>query len=348
MNYNEALNFIEKKQSLGIMPGLSRILELLDKMGNPQNKIKIIHIAGTNGKGTVAKNIADALIENGCKVGLFTSPWVIDYREQIQLNNEFISKEDFAKYVEEYKNNDCSEFELLSAIMFKYFADNEVDYAVVECGLGGRDDATNVENENLSVITSISYDHMNYLGNTLEEIAENKSGILRKNSACIIYGDEFQNIFENKCKKLIISPQSDNLSIVNTALRYLGYKEIKALKSLPARQERIKGILLDGSHNEAAGKMLEPLIDNEVALIGMMKDKEVEKYLSIIAPKCKRIIATTVNNPRAMKADELFEIAKKYCSDVCICEDAKRAIENEKITLICGSFYLAREVRNLI
>ena len=100
MNYNEALNFIISKQSLGIMPGLTRILKLLEKMGNPQNDLQIIHIAGTNGKGTVAATIANTLAEHGYKVGLFSSPWVTDYREQIQINNEFISEAEFAKYVE--------------------------------------------------------------------------------------------------------------------------------------------------------------------------------------------------------------------------------------------------------
>ena len=347
MNYNEALNFIEKKQSLGIMPGLSRINKLLERMDNPQNKIKIIHVAGTNGKGTVASTIAESLINNGCKVGLFTSPWVIDYREQIQINNEFISKEAFVEYIERYQNNDCSEFEFLTAIMYKYFSDNNVDYAVIECGMGGRDDATNVENENLSVITSISLDHTNFLGSTLEEIAENKSGICRNNCDCIIYSNEFECIFKDKCKNLIISPQSDNLSIVNTVLRHLGLNGVNALKQLPARQERKGSVLLDGGHNVAAAKKLEPIINNEIAIIGMMKDKDVDGYLKIIAPKCKRIICVDVNNPRAVSKEELKSVAMKYCSDVITSNNAFEALKYNP-SLICGSFYMIREIYNLI
>ena len=108
MIYDEARNFILGKQSLGIMPGLTRIINLLETMGNPQNDIKIIHIAGTNGKGTVAKTINNALINAENKVGLFSSPWIDDYREQIQINNVFISKEEFASYVDKYKDNDCT------------------------------------------------------------------------------------------------------------------------------------------------------------------------------------------------------------------------------------------------
>ena len=347
MNYNEALNFIEKKQSLGIMPGLSRINKLLEKMGNPQNEYKIIHIAGTNGKGTVAKTINNALIKNGKRVGLFTSPWVIDYREQIQINNAFIPENDFAKYVEKYGDNDCSEFEFLCAIMFKYFADEGVDFAVVECGMGAKDDATNVESENLSVITSISLDHTDFLGATLEEIAENKSGILRKNCDCVLYSNDFADIFRDKCKKLIIPCESGNLGVVNAALECLGLPPEKSFAKLPARQERKDGMLLDGGHNVAAAKMLSPIINDEVAIIGMMRDKDIEGYLGIIAPKCKRIIAVGVNNPRAVSANELAEIAKKYCDDVVICENAKAALKYNP-TLICGSFYMIREIYNLI
>ena len=316
-------------------------------MDNPQNKLKIIHIAGTNGKGTAAATIAQALVDNGFKVGLFTSPWVIDYREQIQINNEFISEEVFAKYVSEYKDNDCSEFEFLTAIMYKYFADSKVDFAVIECGMGGRDDSTNVEKENLSVITSISLDHTDFLGSTIEEIAENKSGICRKNSDCVIYSDEFEAIFKDKCQNLIISPQSDNLSIVNTVLEHLGLKGVNALKQLPARQERKGGILLDGGHNVAAAKKLEPIIKNETAIIGMMRDKDVEGYLSIVAPKCKRIICVDVDNTRAISKEELSSIANKYCDEVITSENAKEALKYSP-SLICGSFYMIREIYNLI
>ena len=121
MNYSQSLDYVTKKLSLGIQPGLSRISALLERMDNPQDKIKIIHIAGTNGKGTVANYIACSLEANGFKVGLFTSPWIFDYREQIQINGEYITKEDFAFYVSKYNENDCTEFEFLTAVMYKYF-----------------------------------------------------------------------------------------------------------------------------------------------------------------------------------------------------------------------------------
>lgn len=332
MTYDEALNFIIKKQSLGIMPGLSRILSALASIGNPQDDIKIIHIAGTNGKGTVANTIAKALQDNGLKVGLFTSPWITDYREQIQINGEFIPKDAFASYVEKYKDFNCTEFELITLIMYKYFADSMVDYAVVECGMGGKGDATNVEKDNIAVLTSISLDHTDFLGKTLEEITAEKEGIIR--DACFRYADtgDFN---------------ADNLTLAKRVVAYLGYDDNISLVKPPARQQRVGNTLLDGGHNLDAAKVLATAIDNENAVIGMMKDKDVDGYLSLVAPKCKRIICTNVNNSRAISATELSSIARKYCDNVEI-EENPRNIDFSQATLVCGSFYLIREIIDLI
>lgn len=360
MIYNEALIFILGKQSLGIMPGLTRIMNLLETMGNPQNEIKIIHIAGTNGKGTVAKTINNALIDSGHKVGLFSSPWIDDYREQIQINNEFISEEDFAFYVDKYKDNDCTEFEFLTAIMYKYFADNKVDYAVVECGMGGKGDSTNVEQSNISVITSISLDHTAFLGDTVEQIAEEKSGILRENSTCVLYPNpNVEHIFDGKCKKLVkIKEHGDfkknNLATANAVLKILGVPTVEQCVQLPARQEYIGNVMLDGAHNKNGAQALEPYLPNGkvTAVIGMMKDKDVNGYLSIIAPHLNKIITTTPDNPRSMPAEELKHLAQKYCKDVVAVDSSNKAValakQDENFKLVCGSFYLAREVRNLI
>lgn len=330
--YDEALNFILNRQSLGIKPGLSRIKSALDMVDNPQDKIKIIHIAGTNGKGTVAHTIARALRDNGLRVGLFTSPWIRDYREQIMINDEPIPKDRFAKYVEGYQRFDCTEFELVTLIMYSFFADEKVDYAVVECGMGGKGDATNVERDNIAVLTSISLDHTDFLGSTIEEITKEKEGIIR--SVCFRYEDtgDFN---------------ADNLTLAKRVVKHLGYDDdIKLVKPV-ARQQRLGKILLDGGHNLQAGKALAPIIDDEVAVVGMMRDKDVDGYLSCVAPKCKRIICTNVNNPRAISATRLCEIARKYCTDVQIV-DNPRDIDFGDVSLVCGSFYLVREIIDLI
>lgn len=359
MNYSEALNLILNKQSLGIMPGLARISELLDEMGNPQNELNIVHIAGTNGKGTVACTIADTLTQNGYKTGLFTSPWIYSYREQIQIDNTFISKEDLAYYIEKYQQNDCTEFEMLTAIMYRYFADKKVDYAVVECGMGGLGDSTNVEKENLAVITSIALDHTDFLGDTIEKIAYEKAGIIKENCTCILYPNpQVEHIFEQVCEeknaKLIkVNCDSDepffakNLHTAHYAVHQLGLNVGVNLSHPIGRQCSINNIFLDGGHNVDAAKALEPYVDGSVALIGMMKDKNVDGYLSIIAPHCKKIITVTVSNPRAMPANELKQTALEYCDDVISIDNPVKALHYGRengLDLICGSFYLIREI----
>ncbi len=349
MTYQEALQLIHNKQSLGIQPGLTRIQRLLAAMDNPQEQLNIIHIAGTNGKGTVAATLAKALSDNGYKVGLFTSPWVLDYREQLQINGNFISEDALTEYVNRYQYSDCTEFELLTAIMYRWFADEKVDYAVVECGMGGKGDATNVESRNISVITSISMDHTDFLGSTIEAIAEEKSGILRQNSPCFMFPDKhLQPLFAGKCSSLRSPRVANNLSLVNCVLKELGVAPVTALVQLPARHERIGNVLLDGGHNVAAAKMLAPRLHNEAAVIGMMKDKDVEGYLSLIAPQCKTVIATQPDNPRAIAAAELADIAEDYCDNVLVVDKPADAVRFPRLSLVCGSFYLAREVRNIL
>lgn len=361
MNYNDALNIILNKQSLGIMPGLERISKLLERMGNPQDGLKIVHIAGTNGKGTVAYTIADTLKHNGYKTGLFTSPWIYSYREQIQINGEYISKEDLAYYIEKYQHNDCTEFEMLTAIMYKYFADNKVDYAVVECGMGGLNDSTNVEKKNLAVITSIALDHTNFLGDTVEEIALEKAGIIKENCTCVLYPNpHVEHIFEQVCKEKnaklvkVLCDRDEpffakNGSTVANAVQELGLNVSVTLYTPDARQTGTADgkILLDGGHNVDAARALEGILNDNVALIGMMRDKNVDGYLSIVAPHCKRIITTTVDNPRAMPALELKRIASKYCDDVVSIDAPIAALNYAKekgLDLVCGSFYLIREI----
>jgi dihydrofolate synthase/folylpolyglutamate synthase len=216
-----------------------------------------------------------------------------------------------------------------------------------------------VEKENLSVIMSVSIDHTNFLGNTVEEIAKQKAGIFRENSICILYPNpECEKIFENTCNKLnskLIKVKDygniadNNLATVNAVLSALNCNtKAETLVRLPARQEKINGVLIDGGHNPSSAKYLAKCISDEVAVIGMMADKDVDKFLSLIAPKCKKVITTTPDNPRAISAVELKTIAEKYCDNVVAIDNPKEAVLQEGITLVCGSFFLARDVRNII
>ena len=362
MDYIEALNVIKYKQRLGSVPGLSRVSALLAKMDNPQNRLKIIHIAGTNGKGTVAHSVADAMRKQGYKVGLFTSPWVIDFREQIQINGEYISENDFADLVFTYGDSDTTEFEFITAVAYKYFADNSVDFAVIECGMGGESDATNaIKSSRISVITSVSMDHTDYLGDSLEKIARQKAGIIKENGVCILYPNtKTEAVFEQRCRDMNARPVKvsetgdylkNDIAVANAVLKELGICAKAEKPDIPARQETVNGFMLDGAHNVGGAIALSKNLPQEkiAAVIGMMKDKDIDGYLSVIAPKCAKIIAVTPNIPRAQNCNALAEIAKKYCSDVIAVKEPLEAIallRKEKcFRLVCGSFYLAREVR---
>ncbi|MBS6043010.1 MAG: bifunctional folylpolyglutamate synthase/dihydrofolate synthase [Clostridium baratii] len=200
MDYKNAMKYIKEVGNFGSNYGLERTERLLELLGNPHKKIKVIHVAGTNGKGSTTSMIASMLINEGFKTGMYTSPFLEEFEERIQIDRKNISKEDLSAYVEIVKEavdkvieegyTHPTEFEIITCIMFKYFYDKKVDYAVVEVGLGGRLDSTNVVNPVLSVITSISLDHTNILGNTIEEIAREKGGIIKENTPLILYPQE--------------------------------------------------------------------------------------------------------------------------------------------------------------
>lgn len=227
MNYEQAKELLTSQGKFYINLGLERIQSILKLIGNPQEKIKIIHVAGTNGKGSVSSILANILKCAGYKTGLYTSPHLVEYTERIKINNIDISKEDFATYIEkictiaEKKNIHLTEFEILTAIAFKYFADNKVKIAVIETGLGGRFDATNVcKKPILSIITSISLDHTDRLGNTIEKIAFEKAGIIKPKSTILteISNKGFKiikNTAEEKKAKLIVATNYVNMNYEN-------------------------------------------------------------------------------------------------------------------------------------
>jgi len=190
MTYQEVTDFLfnqfpqfQKVGSTAYKPGLDTIKALCKLLGNPQENLKIIHVAGTNGKGSVCNMTASILMQAGYSVGVFSSPHLIDYRERFRINGKMISKEEVVAFVSQYKNDfeaiDASFFEWSTALAFYYFNAQKVDYVILETGLGGRLDSTNIVNPILSVITKIGIDHTAYLGNTLEEITKEKAGIIK-------------------------------------------------------------------------------------------------------------------------------------------------------------------------
>ena len=186
MEYGDALSYIESKNSLGIVPGLDVILALLKKLGNPELAVPALHIAGTNGKGTVMSYVEQAMLQHGLKVGRYLSPAVLDYREKWHVNGEMASKEDVAECMEEVWEaaeslpHSPTVFEIETALAFVLFRKKKCDVMLVECGMGGRQDATNViPSKIVDILASVSLDHMQFLGDTREKILREKLGIVR-------------------------------------------------------------------------------------------------------------------------------------------------------------------------
>ena len=232
MTYNQVQNFISNECTQGSVYGLERIKELLLRLANPEKKMKIIHIAGTNGKGSISRMIMSVLACSGYKVGIFNSPFLESRREYLCINGENASENDYANaaksVIDAIKGKTIkgktikgtakisakknipdmpqypTEFEFSFAMALKYFADNECDYAIIECGLGGLTDATNIfEEKALSIIANIGLDHTKLLGNTIKEIAGQKCGIIIKNDTVIAYPSdkEAMSVIKKACRK---------------------------------------------------------------------------------------------------------------------------------------------------
>ncbi len=210
MNYNEALEYIHSVSNFFCKPGLERISALCEMMGNPQNNLKFVHVAGTNGKGSFCSMLSSVLTEAGYNTGLYTSPYIVDFNERIAINGKMIADDELSEltaYVKGFADSMTdkpTEFELITAIAFEYFSRKKCDIVVLECGLGGRYDATNVvKNSVLSVITGISIDHTAFLGNTVAEIAGEKAGIIKKGVPCLWCGNNAEafEVIKDNCEK---------------------------------------------------------------------------------------------------------------------------------------------------
>lgn len=234
MDYAKALDYIHSLSKFGSKPGLDRVSRLVSLAGNPQKDLKFIHIAGTSGKGSTASFCASILKEAGYKVGLYTSPYVLDFRERFQVGGELIEKEEFCSLVErlvplvEEINRGgeiITEFEFNTALSFLYFKEQKCDVVVLEVGMGGRFDATNViENPLVSVITSIGLDHVDFLGDTIDKIAFEKCGIIKNGCPVVSYPmqkEEAKEVIAKVCEQRnspLSIPSLDALSDVEISV----------------------------------------------------------------------------------------------------------------------------------
>lgn len=411
MTYDNALEYIHSFLKFGSKPGLERIEALLTKLGNPQKNLRIVHVAGTNGKGSVSTMLSNIFRAEGKKTGLFTSPYIVDFCERIQIDGEMISHEKLSSLTEKIKpiveelnaeGIEPTEFEIITAMAFDCYCQENCDIVVLEVGLGGLLDSTNVVEKPLaSVITSISFDHTDVLGNTLTEIAEQKCGIIKADSITVAYPLQelevirkirqttseknntlyvpdlsLMEIQECTLEKTVVKYKNIELTLhlfgehqiynmltaVETALR-LGVKE-DAIKSgvsntlMPARVEFLdRKTVLDGGHNESGTEMMSKVLaifEDNIVIVSMMADKDVENSVKNLSTNAKIMIATECSNPRAMKADTLAEICRKYCSEVYALGNPFEAIDkgyemkNDNLLAVCGSLYLASQVREYL
>ena len=243
MDYQQARKYLRETAATAPVMGLSNIRNLLEKIGNPQDELKFIHIAGTNGKGSVMAYVSTILKEAGYRVGRYISPTIYAYRERIQINDEYIKKEEFAIHMTKIaeavkqmeKENLCkpTPFEIETALSFLYFREERCDLVVMESGMGGRDDATNiVQNTILAVLTSISMDHMEFLGDNLVQIALNKAGIIKPGAivVCDKQEPQVEEVLQTYCAEhgnsLVIAKPSSAViretTIEGQTFRYQG------------------------------------------------------------------------------------------------------------------------------
>ena len=384
MNYSETINDLTSQGKLCINLGLERITKIMDLLGNPQDKLKCIQVAGTNGKGSVCTILSSIFKHAGYKVGLYTSPHIFDYTERIKINEVNISKDEFAEYYSNIikfankHNINLTEFEILTAIMYKYFYDNEIDVAIIETGLGGRFDATNIIKTNLcAIITHIDLDHTVELGNTKDKIAFEKAGIIKPNS--IVITSEGYEAIKDKADKLksmlVLTPpycenkfidalslkgfhQVENLSLALTALRLLPFKikEEDILIGLskvqnPFRFEyrKDKNILIDGAHNpncfSALIKNLDIYFPNTKRnyVFGCLNTKDYKKMIEYIINDegLNNLYFYHFNNKKSCTFGELSKI---YPKAIELKTKADLHYSTNILTVICGSFYMINEL----
>lgn len=418
MTYAEATAKIDSRLLFGIKPGLKNITTLMHELGDPQDTLKFVHVAGTNGKGTACTLTASVLRESGYKVGFYTSPYVLDFRERFQINGQMISEEELAEEVEriwpsiekmDARDEYITEFECITALAFDWFARKACDIVVLEVGLGGITDATNViKTPEAAAIMSISLDHTAILGDTLEKITAEKAGIIKPGGCLALYPDQPPEVI--KQIKAVCKEQNAQLSMpdmgkvqveeatisgtsfiadgMHLHTPFLGEHQVKnaataleivrilrargfsisdaALQNgfqkafIPARMEIVSRsplCLLDGGHNPGCAQALRAALEQfvpqrKICIMGIMADKDSRKFLEAVGPLFDKFVAITPNWGRALPAAELAQTARAFCHNVQAAETCGEAIAaamkdmtSRDALIVCGSFYLASEIR---
>ena len=390
MTYQEAIDWLYELRLSGSKLGLEKSIHLASVAENPQDKLKIIHVAGTNGKGSVCAMLESIYRTAGYKTGLFTSPHLVSFRERIQVNRTLISKEDVIRKVgtmkiraQQYSKGDAPTFfEVITIMALEYFVECDCDIVLLETGLGGRLDATNIVNPIATVITPISLDHQQLLGETIEEIAGEKAGII-KPSIPVYCANQQASVIEvieqvardrNAPFKLVADRetntalqgrhQRENAALAKMVIEGVeitvsalsipqGLREVHWQGRLECVQNGPQKFIIDAAHNPAGAQALANFLKEEFAdqrpalLIGVLADKNWKNSIELLSPLVRSIICVPVGSERCLRPDELAAFARLHCESVQSCNSLTEGLEKvaeNPLVVVAGSVYLIGEV----
>lgn len=378
--FDDALNYLDYLCTFGVKAGLERITAMTDALGKPQNFYRTVHVTGTNGKGSVCAMLAEILHATGLKVGLYTSPHLQSYCERIKVDGVDISEADFAEEIFRVKNCNVegTHFEVLTAAAFDYFRRCEVDIAVIEVGLGGTWDSTNIITPEVSVITNVACDHENILGD-LDSIARNKAGIIKPNVPVVTGATDsaleiIRDVAAEKNSPLHVvttpfdgevnlrgSYQKLNAAVAVETARLLGVDDetiFDALKRVTwaGRFEIHDSLVIDGAHNSHGATALRNALDenfpigNRAFLFGVLADKNFPDMINILFRTDDFVIVTEPPSSRAADVDAVCKLLREREISCIAVKDNFEAVDelfstHADVLIIAGSLYLIGAVR---
>lgn len=369
MKYSELIQTLFLKRIRLIPKAAEHVYSALESLGNPHLQYKTIHIAGTNGKGSVTTKIAKSLECAGYKVGLFTSPHIENFVERIKVNGVEISECDVVRLLPSLfeKFPGLCFFDYATFLAFLYFSEQKVDYAVIETGIGGLHDSTNVVEPIISVITSVSFDHRELLGPTLDDIAYQKAGIIKPHVPVVIGPKARLKPIYDKAKlsnsRLIEvhavegSFDEENQAIAYAALQTIGQTPFEEglLARPPCRFERRGRFLLDVAHNPEGIENLLKTWDYHypgkkfVTIVGFSADKDVDQCLHMLGQRAEHLFLVSAETKRAASLDSLIEIlTQDKMTHFTPCATFEQAVDlalaSDHDILVCGSFYIMKQI----
>ncbi len=369
-SYTKAISLLTSTGKFHINLGLERIKAILEHFGNPQDGIKCIHIAGTNGKGSTCAMLASVLSRAGYKTGLYTSPHLVEYTERIKIDGLEISRNSFTKIIfritdfAERAKIPATEFEILTAAAFIYFYENSVDFAVIETGLGGRFDATNIiKKPELTIITDIALDHTARLGNSTGQIAYEKAGIIKQGTPVITLADnkgldiirkkslETGNELVLTSREKVNGPEPKglwygrNLALVRHAIRILKKQgahipenaEKAGIENTrwPARFQYIReeNLVIDAAHNPAGAELLRETLDRyfpgpeRIFIYSSLNTKDYNSVAKALFRENDRVILTKSASTASVNPETLKKCVEKICKSIYLSKNVQQAVE---------------------